>query len=174
MTTSSFIIRTDTQGREYLTAADIIEPEYTNEKRQMLLKQRVYGEPVEILRFYLTKLHPGLRRLFNYPLRRYIQSDVWYSKEPVGKNTLGQFMRTISMEAQLSMSYTASSVKGPNIAALFNAQVLHVDTEDEITDIEPDTDTLDQQVNYTSTPKLLQIHLNNYYHFNLANVMGNI
>ena len=65
--------------------------------------------PVKAFELYLSKLNPSLDSLWQRPkaFDNLNESDsVWYSNAPLGKNTLGSLMNTISVEYKLSKVYT--------------------------------------------------------------------
>ena len=66
--------------------------------------------PVRAFELYLSKLHSSLNLLWQRPkaLDNFSESDsVWYCNSPLGnyKNTLGWFMKTISVDCELSREY---------------------------------------------------------------------
>ncbi|VDI74226.1 Hypothetical predicted protein [Mytilus galloprovincialis] len=53
--------------------------------------------PVKIFETYLSKLHLGADRLWQYPKENFNSSDeCWYTKFPIGKDTLSSFLSTLS------------------------------------------------------------------------------
>ena len=80
--------------------------------------------PVSSLKLYLSKLHPESEFLFQQARNR-IQTtdDVWYTSRPVGPRTLGDMMKVISKEANLSQVYTNHSVRATTVTLLSHAGV---------------------------------------------------
>ena len=63
------------------------------QREQDYSDNRASGEAVEMFEFYVSKLNPECDRFFQYCLPAFtIDSDVWYSKHVMGKNTLGNMM----------------------------------------------------------------------------------
>ena len=85
--------------------------------------QRMYGEGVDIVQFYLNKVSDKCDRLFQYPLSVYDAEGKWFKNAPVGKNRLGNMMQTISKKAGLSTIYTCHSVRASTITHLYRAGV---------------------------------------------------
>ena len=69
--------------------------------------------PVRAFELYLSKLHPSLNLLWQRPkaLDNFSESDVLYCTSPLGKNTLGSLMKTISIDCKLSQEYTNHCIR---------------------------------------------------------------
>ncbi|XP_046584546.1 uncharacterized protein LOC124291570 [Haliotis rubra] len=68
--------------------------------------------PVSSYLKYIEKLNPDLNRLWQYPKDSFTAEDnVWYTKKPLGKNTLAKFMSTLSASCNLSTVYTNHCVR---------------------------------------------------------------
>lgn len=96
---------------------------YTN---QAIMRQIVMTEtpatkencPVEAVETYLAKL-PSESPLFPKPCKKYQQNGKWYcEKEVLGKNSLNDLMKTISIRAGLSRTYTNHSVRSTCVTNL--------------------------------------------------------
>lgn len=88
--------------------------------------------PVEALKLYMTKRResipgsssgtPKSAAFFLQPKLTSWQSSSWYyASKPVGVNTLGQMMTTISKKASLSKTYTAHCIRSTVVKELANA-----------------------------------------------------
>ena len=127
MTKGTYCIQHDTEGHEYVTAAitETTKNQQGGHKQKDLdyVDQRMYGPGVEIYKFYISKLHPNLDRLFQTPLKTFQFQSHWYRAEPMGKNPLGQILQTVSKKAGLSCVYTCHSVRSSMITKLYHAGV---------------------------------------------------
>ena len=86
--------------------------------------QRMYGKPVEIYKFYLSKMNKSCERLFQHPMKPWmLDGETWYRNEPVGKTYLGNIMQRISKKAGISQEYTCHSVRASTITTLFQGDI---------------------------------------------------
>ena len=79
--------------------------------------------PVKAFELYLSKLNPSLDSLWQRPkaFDNFNESDsVWYCNAPLGKNTLGSLMKTISVEYKLSKVYTNHCIRSTAVSVLDN------------------------------------------------------
>ena len=68
---------------------------------------------------YLCKLNPECDAFFQRPKQHpATNGNPWYANAPVGKNTLNDMMKTISVQAQLDTIYTNHSVRATVITTL--------------------------------------------------------
>ncbi|XP_070534228.1 uncharacterized protein [Ptychodera flava] len=68
--------------------------------------------PVQTLKKYVDKLHVETPNFWQRPLNTVKECHkTWYYSAPIGHNTLGSFMASISKEAQLSQIYSNSSIR---------------------------------------------------------------
>ena len=75
--------------------------------------------PVASLEKYLHHLNPENQFLFQRPQKKVTaDSDVWYDNMVVGERTLGEMMRQISNQAELSMDYTNHSIRATAVTIL--------------------------------------------------------
>ena len=63
--------------------------------------------PVESYKRYLNLLNPAITAFFQKPNK----SKKGFTKEPIGKNTLGNMMKEISEKAGLSQVYTNHQIR---------------------------------------------------------------
>lgn len=128
MMKNTFTVKTDSNGEQYV-CSDITESTKNvkggaKQHEQDYSDSRMYGQAVEIFIFYFSKLHPDLDRLFQKPRKdqHFMPDDeTWFTREPVGKNTLSQMMQRISKNAKLSKEYTCHSIRATTITTLFRA-----------------------------------------------------
>ena len=79
--------------------------------------------PVKAFELYLSELNPSLDPLWQRPkvFDNFSESDsVWYCNAPLGKNTLGSLMKTISVEYKLSKKYTNHCIRSTAVSVLGN------------------------------------------------------
>lgn len=79
--------------------------------------------PVRAFELYLSKLNPSLDSLWQRPkaFDNFNESDsVWCCNAPLGKNTLGSLMKTISVEYKLSKVYTNHCIRSTAVSVLDN------------------------------------------------------
>ena len=75
--------------------------------------------PVKSFLKYKSKLHPDQERFWCYPKDAYHPDDVtWYTKKPVGHNTLSTFLPTLSEKVGLSRRYTNHSCRSSTATTL--------------------------------------------------------
>ncbi|XP_031564984.1 uric acid degradation bifunctional protein TTL-like [Actinia tenebrosa] len=80
--------------------------------------------PVANFAKYLSKLNPLSSFLWQRPKKNVLmEDDVWYENSPLGHNTLGKMMDTMSREARLSKMYSNYCLKGTH-ASLLNDPTL--------------------------------------------------
>ena len=120
LTKSSFTIKTDEVGREFLVMNETEKRGPGITKDSSYSGVRAYGcdlgsenlNFVEIFKFYISKLDAKLDSLFQRPKYRPSEADdCWFQNWVVGKNKLGEMMKTISHNARLSRHYTNHSVR---------------------------------------------------------------
>ena len=75
--------------------------------------------PVKSFQKYVSKLNKDMEEFWQRPKRSIEEnSEVWYEKSPVGKNTLGEKVKTLSTEAGLSRTYTNHCLRATSITVL--------------------------------------------------------
>ena len=77
--------------------------------------------PVKTFELYISKLNPALSCLWQRPRAtdNFSHSDeIWYCNVPLGKNTLGTVMSSISKELKLSQKYTNHCIRATAVSLL--------------------------------------------------------
>lgn len=121
-----FQVKVDANQREYVTQT---VDELTKKTREDNQRSRVDGArmyatpgnphcPVASFKKYVSKLNDECDFLFQTPKQTRPESGPWYSKTPMGKNTLGDMMKTLSQKAKLSKKYTNHCVRTTSIRIL--------------------------------------------------------
>ena len=77
---------------------------------------------VRVIQKYLSKLNPGIDRLFQRAKMNVSEGDAcWYMRSPLGKNLLSAMLKTLSKEAKLSRTYTNHCLRASRITRLKQA-----------------------------------------------------
>ena len=124
-----FVFKCDSEGIEYATLAyNPAEKNHTGLSQDGTEhEQRMYGTgkpdcPLKTLKMYLSKLTPSNTAFFQTPKAKgWKLSTLWYTRSPVGVNTIGKFMPTISVIAKLSKVYTNHCIRATCVTTLRNA-----------------------------------------------------
>jgi len=130
----SIKIATDDVGKRYATIEQTAVEKNHNggpsAEQQWQNSTRIYdcrfgaNSLIAMLELFLSKLNPNCKWLFQQCRPKTNRADpVWYKNEPLGVNTLGSMMKTISGAATLSKTYTNHCVRSTTITVLFNAGV---------------------------------------------------
>ncbi|CAH3038735.1 unnamed protein product, partial [Pocillopora meandrina] len=76
------------------------------------------------LKVFVSKLNPSCSAFFQHPKQSVnTENAVWYENRPLGVNKLGEMMKTISVGAKLSQTYTNHFVRASAITMLSDANV---------------------------------------------------
>lgn len=104
------------------TKASLTEKEFQNFRNTKVYSSENPSTcPVRAFELYLGLIPEAVEVLFPQPLVKPRPNEMWYSsKKVVGKNGIGDFMKTISKEANLSKVYTNHSVRVTTISELFS------------------------------------------------------
>ena len=79
---------------------------------------------VNVVKLLLSKLDPKCPRLFQRHFKHFNEeNDVWYTGQPIGKNTIKGFMKDISVKAKLSQVYINHSVCASTVTHLIEKNV---------------------------------------------------
>ena len=119
LTKKSFALKVNENGRDYLelTYNESTKKSQGNDNNEMndqaiLLSQESNRCLVKSFKLYLSKL-TDLPELFQTPNVKYkYPADQWYKKSAVGENTIEKFMKQISLNADLSITYTNHCIRG--------------------------------------------------------------
>lgn len=138
MTRATFIIKSDDEGKEYLTMA-LTECNKnwqggSSSKAWDYSDVRAYGvnfdnesiNIVDVYRFYLSKLNPECAALFQKPKYKkwgLEEGSIWFDNVCIGVNKIGELMKTISLRAALSKIYTNHSVRATSITVMYQGGV---------------------------------------------------
>lgn len=132
MTRNTFGIETDASGRRYVFQK---QGEMDKNHRETDRPDDTVGEgrmyelkgndlcPVSSYEKYISKLHPDNDALWQRALDAFEEEKPWYTKSPLGKNTVGTMMNAISKQACLSRMYTNHCIRATAITALDDAGV---------------------------------------------------
>jgi hypothetical protein len=124
-TKDTFAVAVDSQNRRYVyQAVDELDKNHreNDDPQDSTTDGRMYEQPgslcpVKSFELYLSKLHSELKCLWQRP--KEATADIcWYCNVPVGKNTLGNFMKNISRAADLSKEYTNHSIRATAVTVL--------------------------------------------------------
>ena len=131
-TKSTFAFATDSQQRKYVyQAVDELDKNHreNDDPRDSTTDGRMYERPgplcpVKSFEKYLSKLHPQQQSLWQRPKETATENtESWYCNAPLGKNTLGDLMKSISREANLSQIYTNHSIRATAVTVLDHSNV---------------------------------------------------
>lgn len=132
---SSIKFMTDSKGKDYVTIEGISaiqkndQPSLTKHV-QSSKEPRIYKTmpasscPLTAIRLFLEKLPSECELLFYKANRKWDQSRYWYNdKMPLGVNSIGSLMKTISKRAKLTKCYTAHCIRSTVVTNLFNENI---------------------------------------------------
>ena len=132
LTASSFTFMHDENNRPYATMthdeASKNHPGGVGDVESFEKEGRMYkasddpSDGYNALQVYISKMNPKCSAFFQYPKRKWSPDcPVWYENRPLGVNKLGDMMKNISMEADLSQKYTNHCVRATAITLWSNA-----------------------------------------------------
>ena len=125
-------LQADSKGREYFHFPNLQsiqkndQPTISNNKNDKQ-QERIYAYsnpetcPVQAIKTLLNKLPENSSSLFYYKRKNWKETGFWYNPNlPIGINTVGSMMKTISKSAELSKIYTGHCVRSTVITSMFN------------------------------------------------------
>jgi hypothetical protein len=132
LTKTSFDIKIDATGRKYIcqnfNEKEKNHPGISNREKEKTAA--IYEQPdnpskcpVTTFEFYLTKLNPMCNALFQRPKKNYQEDGIWYDNVPLGHNKIGDLMKDISKEANLSEIYTNHCIRATTSTVLHQAGI---------------------------------------------------
>ena len=122
---TDFVIKTAENGREYI---EKVKDELTKNRRECDEPQEggaIYETdfvdcPVKSFKKYLACLNPKVEYFFQRPKSKTPLSGPWFDAQVLGINTLGNLMKEISRDANLSIIYTNHSIRATAVTVLDN------------------------------------------------------
>ena len=135
LTKESFAVQVDAAGKKFVyQVVDELDknhrvncqPDDSPGEGRMCKRLESPYCPVKTFELFLSKLNPALswlwRRLRATENFSHSQADeVWYCNVPLGKNTLGTFMSSISKELKLSEKYTNHCIGATALSSWMSA-----------------------------------------------------
>lgn len=117
MTKDSFIVGVNAKtGRVCVTKRDELTKNHREDDTEahggVMVATPTDDCPVKSFLKYRSKLHPDQERFWCYPKDTFREDDeCWYTKKPVGANTLANFLQNLSEKVGLSRRYTNHSCR---------------------------------------------------------------
>ena len=130
LTKDSFMLKRDPDtGKRFVVSKDELTKNHglddTDADGGLMVETHTDDCPVNSFLKYLSKLDPEQDRLWCYPKDSFRhEEELWYTKKPVGVNTLQQFLPKLSQQCGLSQIYTNHSIRSTS------ATLLHQDKFD--------------------------------------------
>jgi hypothetical protein len=111
-------------GHETISIRDTLTKNHRDGQNSLSTNAKIYSTndqncPIQLLKRYLSKLHPVCPFLWQRVLNSYGDDDpIWYANVKIGINTISQFMRKISEFYKLRRTYTNHCVRATAITHL--------------------------------------------------------
>ena len=129
MTKSTFEIKVDAAGKRFVTQTlDEMDKNHREncDRNATIGEGRMYENhlsdscPVKSFEKYISKLHPDLEALWQRPREGPLRADesIWYFRAPVGEKKMGNMMKDMSNQYQLSKIYTNHCLRSTAIEIL--------------------------------------------------------
>lgn len=112
---STFKVSRDSDGQHFLyQEEDELNKNHRENDKEKSIGGRAYENienpnicPVKIYLRYLSKLHPACNRLWQYTKASINENDtIWFTNRPIGINSIGAWMKSISRFCNLTAIYT--------------------------------------------------------------------
>ena len=132
LTKESFTVQVDAAGKKFVyQVVDELDKNHRANDQPDYSPGSSPHCPVKTFELYLSKLNPALSCLWQRPRATEHFSpcdEVWYCNVPLGKNTPGTFMSSISKELKLLQKYTYHCIRATAVSLLdeCNFEACHI------------------------------------------------
>ena len=125
---SNFLLKVDENDREFIEKCT---DEMTKNRRQSdeaqeggIIYETDFADcPVKSFKKYISVLNPKIEYLFQRPKPSTPFCGPWFDAQVLGKNSLGNFMKQISIDANLSIVYTNHCIRATSVTVLDNCGI---------------------------------------------------
>jgi len=123
----SFVFKVDDKGREFVTLAfnELDKNHQVLMPKELEKKQIMYSQPgddmcpVLSLKKYISKLNPKCPCFFQRPREKMSPDDqTWFENKPLGVKSINSLMKSMSVDAGLSVQYTNHCVRATTATVL--------------------------------------------------------
>lgn len=111
-------------GVQYIELRDMLTKNHRGETYDKSTSSKMFSTidsncPVSTVKYYLSKLNPDNKFLWQRPKKKYLESSpIWYDNQKIGVNSVSKFMKTLSALSKLSKVYTNHSPRATCITIL--------------------------------------------------------